>query len=47
MTHSARAALIDRALQIRAYHLATDEASLTRLRAKLHRLLAEPAHRER
>jgi cytochrome oxidase Cu insertion factor (SCO1/SenC/PrrC family) len=45
--HSARAVLVDRALQIRAYHLATDEASMTRLRANLRRLLAEPAHRGR
>ncbi len=44
--HSARAVLVDRTGQIRAYHLATDEASMARLRANLRRLLAEPARRE-
>ncbi len=39
--HSARVGLVDRQLQIRAYHLATDEASMTRLRDNVRRLLAE------
>lgn len=41
--HSARMVLVDRAGQIRAYHLATDRDSMTRLRANLRRLLQEPA----
>ena len=41
--HSARMVLVDRAGQIRAYHLATDRDSMTRLRANLSRLLQEPA----
>jgi protein SCO1/2 len=45
--HSARAVLVDRVSQIRAYHLATDAASMARLRINLRRLLAEPAHRGR
>jgi cytochrome oxidase Cu insertion factor (SCO1/SenC/PrrC family) len=39
--HSARLVLIDRAGRIRAYHLATDAASLERLSPNLRRLLAE------
>jgi protein SCO1/2 len=39
--HSARLVAIDRAGRIRAYHLATDEASLERLAPNLRRLLAE------
>jgi cytochrome oxidase Cu insertion factor (SCO1/SenC/PrrC family) len=45
--HSSRAVLVDRNGQIRAYHLATDEASMARLRANLRRLLGEPVRRER
>ncbi|MGH7389908.1 MAG: SCO family protein [Candidatus Rokuibacteriota bacterium] len=41
--HSARMVLVDRVGQIRAYHLATDRDSMTRLRANLRRLLQEPA----
>jgi protein SCO1/2 len=41
--HSARVALVDRAGQIRAYHLATDPESMARLRANLRRLLRAPA----
>jgi len=41
--HSARMVLVDRIGQIRAYHLATDRDSMTRLRANLRRLLQEPA----
>lgn len=41
--HSARMVLVDRAGQIRAYHLATDRDSMIRLRANLRRLLQEPA----
>jgi protein SCO1/2 len=41
--HSARMVLVDRVGQIRAYHLATDRHSMTRLRANLRRLLQEPA----
>src|SRR5712691_7780575 len=44
--HSARVVLIDGATVIRAYHLATDEESMVRLRANLRRLLASPARRE-
>ncbi|MBI4638634.1 MAG: SCO family protein [Candidatus Rokubacteria bacterium] len=44
--HSARAVLVDRIGQIRAYHLATDEASMARLPANVRRLLAAPARRE-
>ncbi len=39
--HSARLVLVDRAARIRAYHLATDEASLKRLRPNLRAVLAE------
>ncbi len=39
--HSARLVLVDRAARIRAYHLATDEASLKRLRPNLRALLGE------
>lgn len=39
--HSARAVLVDRAGVIRAYHLATEPESMTRLRANLRALLAE------
>jgi protein SCO1/2 len=39
--HSARAVLVDRAGSIRAYHLATEPESMTRLRANLRALLAE------
>lgn len=39
--HSARLVLIDRDARIRAYHLATDEDSLKRLRPNLRRLLTE------
>lgn len=39
--HSARLVLVDRDARIRAYHLATDEASLKRLRPNLRALLAE------
>jgi len=39
--HSARLVLIDRAGRIRAYHPATNEASLERLTPNLRRLLAE------
>lgn len=39
--HSARLVLIDRAARVRAYHLATDEESLKRLRPNLRALLAE------
>jgi cytochrome oxidase Cu insertion factor (SCO1/SenC/PrrC family) len=39
--HSARAVLVDRAGGIRAYHVATESASMTRLRANLRALLAE------
>ena len=39
--HSARLVLVDRNARIRAYHLATDEDSLKRLRPNLRTLLAE------
>jgi len=39
--HSARLVLVDRAARIRAYHVATDEDSLERLRPNLRALLAE------
>ncbi len=39
--HSARLVLVDRAAEIRAYHLATDPESLPNLKANLRRLLAE------
>ncbi len=39
--HSARLVLIDRAAEIRAYHLATEPDSIPRLKANLRRLLAE------
>jgi len=39
--HSARLVLVDRAGRVRAYHLATDEDSLERLRPNLRALLAE------
>ena len=39
--HSARLVLVDREARIRAYHLATDEDSLKRLRPNLRALLAE------
>lgn len=41
LMHSARLVLVDRTARIRAYHLATDEDSLARLRANLPALLAE------
>ena len=44
--HSARVVVVDAAARIRAYHLATDEESMARLRANLRRLLAAPARRE-
>jgi protein SCO1/2 len=44
--HSARVVLVDEAAQIRAYHLATDEESMARLRANVRRLLAAPSRRE-
>lgn len=39
--HSARLVLVDRAGRVRAYHLATDEEALKRLRPNLRALLAE------
>lgn len=42
--HSARLVLVDRAARVRAYHLATDEDSLERLRPNLRALLAEREH---
>ena len=39
--HSARVVLVDRDARIRAYHLATDEDSMKRLRPNLRALLAE------
>ena len=39
--HSARFVLVDRATRIRAYHLATDSASMQALRGNLRRLLSE------
>lgn len=39
--HSARLVLVDRDARIRAYHLATDEDALKRLRPNLRALLAE------
>lgn len=39
--HSARLVLVDRAARVRAYHLATDQDSLKRLRPNLRALLAE------
>ena len=39
--HSARLVLVDRDARIRAYHLATDDESLKRLRRNLRALLAE------
>ena len=45
--HSARVALVDRRGQIRAYHVATDQDSMARLRANLRQLLDVPAGRER
>ena len=44
--HSARLVLVDRRAQIRAYHLATDADSLSRLRANVRRLLREPQEEE-
>ena len=41
--HSARLVLVDRAVRIRAYHLATDRESMKRLRTNVRRLLAERA----
>jgi protein SCO1/2 len=41
--HSARFVIVDRRGQIRAYHLATDPESLTRLRANVRRLLRGPS----
>jgi cytochrome oxidase Cu insertion factor (SCO1/SenC/PrrC family) len=38
--HSARFVLVDRATRIRAYHLATDAASMQALRGNLRRLLS-------
>jgi protein SCO1/2 len=43
--HSARFVLVDGAGRIRAYHLATEPASLPRLRANIRRLLDEQAQR--
>jgi hypothetical protein len=45
--HSARVVLVDRVGRIRAYHLATDQDSMVRLRANLGRLLRALADRER
>jgi protein SCO1/2 len=45
--HSARMVLVDRTGQIRAYHLATDQESMARLKANLGRLLRAPADPER
>jgi cytochrome oxidase Cu insertion factor (SCO1/SenC/PrrC family) len=39
--HSPRVSLVDRALRIRAYHLATEPDSMARLRTNLRRLLDE------
>jgi protein SCO1/2 len=44
--HSARFALVDRHGGVRAYHLATDPASLTRLSANVRRLLRAPPEEE-
>jgi hypothetical protein len=44
--HSARVALVDRRGQIRAYHVATDQDSMARLRANLRQLLGVPAGRK-
>jgi len=44
--HSARVVLVDGAAGIRAYHLATDEESMVRLRANIRRLLDTPSRRE-
>lgn len=41
LMHSARLVLVDGAGRIRAYHLATDEESLTRLRPNIKSLLGE------
>lgn len=41
MLHSARVAVVDRAGEIRAYHLATDPDSMRRLRDTVRALLAE------
>lgn len=41
--HSPRLVLVDRTARIRAYHPAGDPESMTRLRANLRALLAEPA----
>ena len=41
LMHSARLVLVDGAGRIRAYHLATDEESLTRLRPNIKALLGE------
>jgi hypothetical protein len=43
--HSARVVLIDRAGEIRAYHLATDPDAFGRLKTNLRRLLAETERR--
>ena len=45
--HSARVVLVDRVGQIRAYHLATDPESMTRLRANIRQLLRTPPLRAR
>jgi hypothetical protein len=39
--HSAQLVLVDRAGEIRAYHLATDAEALEHLKTNLRRLLAE------
>lgn len=44
--HSARLVLVDRRGQIRAYHLATDPESLTRLRANVRQILRVPSGEE-
>jgi cytochrome oxidase Cu insertion factor (SCO1/SenC/PrrC family) len=43
--HSARLVLVDRAARVRAYHLATDDDSLKRLRPNLRALLADRAEK--
>lgn len=44
--HSARFVVVDRRGEIRAYHLATDPDSLTRLRANIRELLRVPPEEE-
>jgi cytochrome oxidase Cu insertion factor (SCO1/SenC/PrrC family) len=47
LMHSARVALVDRDAEIRAYHLATDPASMAALEKNLAAVLSEPADRSR